>query len=864
MWVGMFRIAVSLLLSTVVGDFVFGQDVVRELTVHLVQACNDSPYAFVRAKFEPGEVSDPWAVRFFTQHGTEVPYFVWESVTWKVARDGRADWGQRFALLNHHPGDAPEARQMRRLRLEAAQRMAPELGVVLSARDVASQQFGDSICSALYLVRHQVPSLGKDKLALRIFPNRQIEPLQKRLEQDHVERRLVAKAGELLLHDLPDHISLSWKGKEFFRSAGFQIGDKSASKDGSITVNTHAEPDRPSIVEITEGIITKVTIRGQTTGRAESPMSWQCTYWLFCDGSYVGLQGFSFDNTEGYLGGGLSMATWELARLPQEIHAPVWEKPWWLFRIADNAYTAIHQFTDTPLTVGYSNNPFNASVPASFHVRVREKTKGAGDGLLELNWAYDLTDNRIYRLFHPRLDGDRSVDLAEVTDLRQTLLTDGKLTKVPTGAVAKDGQLIWPPERIRSIEEALTFVRWRPREDWLYRQYVVGVGDSATASEQSIRQVVGAAAGWVDRSYDEQELAELIVQFSLRKSSKLSPGSQSWVALPAVLNRVDSESALKILHECPDPREIAADAMQRIRKCIAGGGRPIDGTTKDGGEGWLHNPAYAGVDVPVSLRFMDHFGLFELAKYPRREYREALVEWADFSLEILGGKPLDWDQLRTSYQSAWSNRMVMLVPLLLRAYRETDDEKYARAAKLLFDEVFMDQVRKNPHGYFWAWGSSAQNAELFDLNYNVASYDRGLVDFWSEEQLPIIGRQTASQFVASQARYLAISGQLLDSLETDSMIAIQSQFPGGVPFAIGQVSPLLYDDFEFYRGLVGEAIRWSAIDDGATLERREGRRNLYSMKIGDRGLVFWAYGIGESAPRSKNARAMLERWKAPK
>ncbi len=80
----------------------------HELKVHLVQANNKSPYALVRAKFEPGEVSDPWAVRFFDEKGAEVPYFVWDSVTWQVACEGRADWGHRYAPLNHAPGDAPE------------------------------------------------------------------------------------------------------------------------------------------------------------------------------------------------------------------------------------------------------------------------------------------------------------------------------------------------------------------------------------------------------------------------------------------------------------------------------------------------------------------------------------------------------------------------------------------------------------------------------------------------------------------------------------------------------------------------------------------------------------------------------------
>ena len=64
-----------------------GQDF-RELKVHLAQANNNSPYSFVRAKFEPGEVSDPWAVRFLDEKGAEVPYFVWDSIAWEDSAGG--------------------------------------------------------------------------------------------------------------------------------------------------------------------------------------------------------------------------------------------------------------------------------------------------------------------------------------------------------------------------------------------------------------------------------------------------------------------------------------------------------------------------------------------------------------------------------------------------------------------------------------------------------------------------------------------------------------------------------------------------------------------------------------------------------
>ena len=82
---------VVLVIDAVAAGAAFGQEPRHQLTVHLVQANNDSSYSFVRAKFEPGEVTDPWAVRFFDPRGGEVPYFVWDSVTWKAAREGRAD-----------------------------------------------------------------------------------------------------------------------------------------------------------------------------------------------------------------------------------------------------------------------------------------------------------------------------------------------------------------------------------------------------------------------------------------------------------------------------------------------------------------------------------------------------------------------------------------------------------------------------------------------------------------------------------------------------------------------------------------------------------------------------------------------------
>src|SRR6201996_8825072 len=139
------------------------------LSVHVAQANNDSPYAFVRAKFEPGEVTDPWAVRFYDEGGQEIPYFVWDSVSWHVAREGREDWGKRFALINHAPGDAPEALTARAQKLEWAKASLPALGARLEAQDRAAAKAPESLCAAMYLLRGHVPAFGKSRVKMRLF-----------------------------------------------------------------------------------------------------------------------------------------------------------------------------------------------------------------------------------------------------------------------------------------------------------------------------------------------------------------------------------------------------------------------------------------------------------------------------------------------------------------------------------------------------------------------------------------------------------------------------------------------------------------------------------------------------------------------
>ena len=66
-------------------------------------------------------------------------------------------------------------------------------------------------------------------------------------------------------------------------------------------------------------------------------------------------------------------------------------------------------------------------------------------------------------------------------------------------------------------------VRWQPKTDWLYRQYAAGVGAKADEAEKALRNVLGAAAGWIDRPLSEEETAALLVQMM----PKIATGRES-------------------------------------------------------------------------------------------------------------------------------------------------------------------------------------------------------------------------------------------------------------------------------------------------------------------------------------------------
>jgi hypothetical protein len=731
----------------------------RELKVHLAQANNNSPYAFVRAKFQPGEVADPWAVRFFDEKGVTIPYFVWDSVSWRVAQQGRADWGHRYALINHAPGDAPEVLKARSQKLQWTKKTLPDLGARLEAQEQGARKAPDSVCAALYLIRYRVPAFAKKRLTLRICRERQGGIKHRVWKGQKVQDRFSVQQGALTLQGLPDRLRVVWKGKELFRSAGFQAG-------GRVDTTSHADPSLPYVVETCQGIITKVTINAQTKGRQGGTMDWQCVYWLFREGCYVGLEGFSLSETVGYVGGPQKLSIWQTDGQFSKRRLPLWETPWWLHQASQNGFVATHLFYATPLTIGFGNNPFTVNAEgAGKDPRVK-----ADGNRLTLTWSHRLHDPAIRRLMVPQ-------PLRRPSDPRP---------KAPSKPV-----------------------RWQPNTDWLYRQYAVGLGEKPAAAEDALRSVLGPAAGWIDRPVSEEELAVLLVQMMPRIAKGFQTSEIGLLRVVPAALRHDQEAIQNALRSARDQADRTDYYISLIRRHVELGGKPSEGRKKndpDGTprEGWTGNPCYHAALMPCYVRVLEHFEL----PFPKEEYRRAILRYADFSLELLGGKPIDFDKLNATFQSEWPSRIVPIIPLMLHAYTLKPEKKYARAAKILFEDL-MRLVERNPHGYWPTW-SFRPKADKFDTVYNPVAYERGITAFWSEGLLDLVGRDRASRFVAAQARWLVYSGQLLDTLEMDNATAIRASMHGAHTSIRNQIGIYLYDDFAFYRGLIADLVAWSA------------------------------------------------------
>src|SRR5262249_41396648 len=247
-------------------------------------------------------------------------------------------------------------------------------------------------------------------------------------------------------------------GKKFSRAAGSNAG-------GGADTAGHADPARPFILETVEGIITKVAVTAQTKGRQDGVMDWQCCYWLFPEGGFVALEGFGLSEkaADSYAGGTQKLTIWQTEGGFTQRHLPSWDTPWWLHQAGERGFMASHLFYATPLTSGFGNTPFAVNAEG----KDKDPSAETDEGKLALTWFHRIDAPAITRLMTPQ-------PLRRPND---------------------------PPAPAPKPEV------WRPKVDWLYRQYLVGVGDKAPAAEGALRDVLGAAAGWIDRPISQEDVA---------------------------------------------------------------------------------------------------------------------------------------------------------------------------------------------------------------------------------------------------------------------------------------------------------------------------------------------------------------------
>src|SRR5262249_46897743 len=178
-------------------------------------------------------------------------------------------------------------------------------------------------------------------------------------------------------------------------------------------------------------------------------------------------------------------------------------------------------------------------------------------------------------------------------------------------------------------------VGWQPKSDWLYRQHAAGLGETADAAEGALRAVLGAAAGWIDRPVTEEEVAALLVHMMPRIATGRESSEIGLLkVVPAVLAN-DQAATKNALGRAKDQAARTDYYMNVIRRHVERGGRPSEGRKKDDPdgtprEGWTGNPCYHAALMPCYVRVLEHFEL----PFRQKEYRQAILRYADFSLEL--------------------------------------------------------------------------------------------------------------------------------------------------------------------------------------------------------------------------------------
>ena len=759
-------------------------DPVRILPVHVVQANAQSNYIFVRANFRPGEIEDPWAARFFNAKGNELAYHVWDSVDWQTASEGRADWGKQYPLLQHYPGNDPKIKRARAEKLAWAKKFLPPEAAEMEALEEAARTSPRSQCVVLYLLHYRVPPHAREKLTMKIYAKASWRP--EKFEYTNTVKDV--SRGSLELKGFPLRPEVRWNGKTLFRYAGFEAG-QTAGK------HHHAQEDLGFTWTLERGLLVyKLHLKSKTAGRKGGGMNWECTYWLFGEGAYVALEGFSLDKADGYFGGPQQMSILETAAPMKDVAGPTWARPWHVGKIGDAGHAAFHLFTNAPLTVGHDNNPF--VVGADRH---KAPELEVDDTRVALSWDYNMGDRGVFRMFAPELLKGLPAKANYAPGFLMSAVRTGKLGEIP-----KDGYSL-PREH---LEEQLKLLRWQPKIDWLYRQYAVGVGGNAEKADLAIAQPVCAAGGWIDRPWDEERLAKLIVdvvrqwgEVAVAEDNCNVPTWTVHLLVGEVTHRPAlTRAALKFAH----PESLAKGKAMLERVKAAG----IDPRIQKTNECLFGNPGYHSSENPRMELLLSYFGHDKTVP----EFKTGLIEWADYILAIMGkGKDgFDWNSYREAYMNFWPSRTVLVLPTFIYAHRVTKKDIYKEATVRMMEDLFKHQ-NAGPLGHWNAWAFQPKTGGRdYDTVYIGATVDRGIWDFYTQKQQKMVGEKKLSNLVTGLARSTLVGHKFSDSGETDNF-ACEATYHGGHPQTRQHAFLMLQDDFDFYKGLVGDMIRWGAL-----------------------------------------------------